>query len=78
MISLLALVQLIFSELGLDFEKYIHVDPNLFRPVDLDEIYGDNTKAKLELNWQYEMGNANLVSKLIADEIAYIEWEQKR
>lgn len=77
-ISLHELVKLIFNELELDFEKYIQVDPNLFRPVDLDEIYGDNTKAKKELNWEYEMSNANLVSKLISDEMAYIEWEQKR
>ncbi len=52
--------------------------PALFRPVDLEVIYGDNPKAKCVLNWDYNISNAELISRLIKDEYHYIEWEQSR
>jgi GDPmannose 4,6-dehydratase len=78
MISLKAFIQLIFAELNIDFDQYIFVDPSLFRPVDLMEIYGDNQKAKEELNWEYQLTSEDLVKKLIEEEIRFIEWEKRK
>lgn len=77
-ISLHDLIQLIFDQLDLEFEKHIRIDPKLFRPVDLLEIYGDNSKARVELNWQYQMDNSELIEQLILDETTFIEWEQRK
>jgi GDPmannose 4,6-dehydratase len=76
--SLTDLIALVMNNLGLDINKYIKVDPNLFRPVDLEEIYGDNTKAKSLLNWEYNMSNEQLIETLINDEYHFIEWESKQ
>jgi GDPmannose 4,6-dehydratase len=64
--------------LDLDVEKYIQVDPLLFRPVDLEEIYGDNTKAKSLLNWEYSISNEQLITTLINDEYHFIQWESRQ
>lgn len=76
--SLTDLISMVMKNLDLDIEKYIKVDPKLFRPVDLEEIYGDNTKAKKLLNWEYNMSNQQLIDTLITDEYHFIEWESKK
>lgn len=65
----------VFNNLGLDTAIYIKQDPSLLRPVDLEIIYGDNTKAKEELGWNYDISNKDLIKKLIAEEEKFIDWE---
>ena len=59
----------------LDKEKYIKIDKNLYRPVDLMKIYGDNSKAKNNLGWEYSLSNEELIDQLIIDEYNYIQWD---
>lgn len=73
--SLKDLVHTVFNSLGLEKEQYLSQDPSLLRPVDLDIIYGDNTKAKKELGWKYDIKNEELIAKLIEEEEKFIEWE---
>jgi GDPmannose 4,6-dehydratase len=61
--------------LQLDTAVYLKQDPALLRPVDLEIIYGDNTKAKTELGWNYNITNNELIQKLIVEEEKFIEWE---
>jgi GDPmannose 4,6-dehydratase len=75
--SLNDLINKVMLQLQLDPEQHITVDQNLFRPVDLEEIYGDNAKAKIKLEWNYHLTNDQLVNQLIEDEYVYIAWEQK-
>ena len=35
-----------FSSLDLDYQEYVLVDPKFFRPVDVNVLYGDATKAR--------------------------------
>ena len=76
-VELKVIVQEIFTQLELPFEKYISVDNSLFRPVDLKIIYGDNTKSKMLLKWDYQMSYQLLIEKLISDEFKYIAWENE-
>lgn len=76
--SLDDLINFVMQNLGLDRNKYVQIDPQLFRPVDLEEIYGDNNKAKNILNWNYNLSNENLINTLIEDEYEFIEWELKQ
>src|SRR5512135_916684 len=41
-----------FSYAGLDWEKYVVVDPRFFRPAEVDLLLGDPTKAKTKLGWK--------------------------
>jgi len=74
--SLKDLVSYVFKYLDLDFEKLVKIDDSLFRPTDLDVIFGDNQKAKTLLGWEYNMSNEKLIEKLIEEETKFIEWQE--
>ena len=38
-------------------------------------VYGDNTKAKKNLGWDYNMDTNQLIDQLVIDETQFIEWE---
>ena len=75
--SLEKFVKIVFEKLNLDVEKYLKIDKNLYRPIDIQINYGDNSEAKNELKWNYNMGFKQLIDKLIEDEIEYFKWEEK-
>jgi GDPmannose 4,6-dehydratase len=43
-------------------------DPSLFRPTDIEDMYGDNTKAKSALNWEYNKSFFDVLDILIEEE----------
>ena len=44
--------QVAFDHLGLDWEKYVVVDPKFYRPAEVDLLVGDPSKAKRVLGWE--------------------------
>jgi GDPmannose 4,6-dehydratase len=74
-LSLKDLVDEVFNNLGLDKKLCLKQDPSLLRPVDLEIIFGDNTKAKEQLGWDYNISNKELIKKLIVEEEKFIDWE---
>lgn len=67
-----------FRSLNLDCEKFITTNQNLLRPVDLEIIYGNPSKAKKVLGWNYKMSFEELISKLIEDEYKFLNWKSKK
>jgi len=45
-------VEVAFDEVGLDWEKYVHIDDAFKRPAEVDLLAGDASKAKRELGWE--------------------------
>ena len=43
-----------FSHVGLDWEKYVAVDPRYFRPSEVDYLLGDPSKARRDLGWELQ------------------------
>ncbi|WP_297277096.1 GDP-mannose 4,6-dehydratase [uncultured Brachyspira sp.] len=41
-----------FGLVGLDWKKYVEIDPRYYRPAEVDILLGDPTKAKEKLGWQ--------------------------
>jgi len=66
-----------FEKLNLNVDKFVKIDESLYRPNDLEINYGDNSKAKNKLNWNYYMNFDQLICKLVDDEIEFIKWELK-
>ena len=64
----------VFIKLGLDPAKYVKFDKALYRPVELETIFGNPNKAKRELEWNYSLSFDDLINKLIEDEMKYNEW----
>ncbi|MDB4926291.1 GDP-mannose 4,6-dehydratase [Mucilaginibacter sp.] len=56
-----------FDYLGIKKDRLIE-DPSLFRPTDIEDIYGDNTKAKSALKWEYDKSFFNVLDILIEEE----------
>jgi GDPmannose 4,6-dehydratase len=41
----------VFGHLGLDWQKYVQIDPRYFRPAEVDFLRGDASKARRALGW---------------------------
>jgi GDPmannose 4,6-dehydratase len=71
--SLKEFVELVFACLGLDWEEHVILDQGLYRPSDIDVIYGNPEKAKRKLGWDYGLGFEELIKVLVQDELRYQE-----
>ena len=59
-------VEAAFSQLGLDWEKYVKVDEKFLRPAEVELLKGNASRANKELNWRPRMTFKELV-RLMAD-----------
>lgn len=41
-----------FGLVGLDWNKYVEIDPKYYRPAEVDLLLGDSTKAREKLDWK--------------------------
>lgn len=41
-----------FGLVGLDWKKYVEIDPKYYRPAEVDLLLGDSTKAREKLGWE--------------------------
>lgn len=76
--SLKEFVNNVFERLELDTKKYVKIDKNLCRLIDIQKNYGDNSEAKNKLKWNYNINLKQLIDKLVEDEIQYIKWEASK
>lgn len=65
-------VELAFSMVGLEWEKYIVVDPDLFRPAEVHELRGNAAKAKKILGWQPTVAFEELVKIMVEHDLKMI------
>lgn len=61
------LVHYIFKKLDLDRSKIV-IDPDLYRPVDIFDTYGDNRDARNVLGWIYDMPFESVLDILLDEE----------
>ncbi len=54
-----------FARLDLDYERYVKVDPALFRPVDINAFWGDPTRAHAVLGWEPKVSFRGLVEMMV-------------
>ena len=54
-----------FSHLGLDYQKYVAIDPKFFRPAEKIPLVGDPTRAKERLGWQPGTDFTDLVKMMV-------------
>ena len=68
--SLKRFVDLVFSEVGLNWKEHVETDVELLRPSDIEHSVGHPEKAKVLLNWVAEHDFGTIISRLVADERA--------
>tara|TARA_Y100001960_G_scaffold332157_1_gene431659 strand:- start:96 stop:1139 length:1044 start_codon:yes stop_codon:yes gene_type:complete len=60
------------NEEGIDSESggiVVKIDPRYYRPTEVDDLLGDPTKAKKELNWQHTITFKDMVSEMVQEDI---------
>ena len=57
--------ELAFLHVGLDWTKYVDIDPRYFRPAEVDVLQGDATKAGTKLGWRPKTGFEELVKLMV-------------
>ncbi len=58
-------LELAFDRVELDWKKFVEIDPKYFRPVEVEFLLGDPTKAKRELGWQANTDLKKLVMLMV-------------
>jgi GDPmannose 4,6-dehydratase len=64
--SIREFLDIAFEHAGLDWKKYVEIDPRYYRPAEVDLLIGDYSKAKKQLGWEPRTRFVDLV-KLMVD-----------
>ncbi len=67
------LVEAAFGHVGLDWNKYVGVDPRFIRPAEVDLLIGDPSKAKKELGWEPAVDFKQLVAMMVDADLARLK-----
>ena len=59
------LVELAFSHVDLDWQKYVTTDQQFIRPAEVDLLIGDPSKARTQLGWTPSVDFAGLVRMMV-------------
>src|ERR1041385_5794837 len=63
--SVRELCELAFSHVGLDWQKYVTVDPRFVRPAEVDTLQADPSQARRELEWAPRTSFPELVRMMV-------------
>jgi len=62
-------VEAAFGHAGLDWKKYVVIDPKFIRPAEVDLLVGDASKAKKRLGWRQKVSFHELVKMMVDEDI---------
>jgi GDPmannose 4,6-dehydratase len=65
------IIYFVFDYLKIKKDRLIE-DPKLFRPTDIEDMYGNNTKAKISLKWEYDKSFFDVLEILIEEEKKFL------
>ena len=69
------------EEEGVDAESgkvLVCIDPQYFRPTEVEQLLGDPTKARTKLGWQHRVGFTDLVNEMVDEDLEMVRNEEAR
>lgn len=54
-----------FAHVGLDYRDHVVVEPELFRPAEVETLLGDASKARQQLGWTSQVPFTDLVTEMV-------------
>jgi GDPmannose 4,6-dehydratase len=72
--SVRELVKRAFEVVNLDWTQYTKVDERFFRPLDVNYLRGDYTKAKQKLGWEPKVRFDELVEIMVKEDLSH--WQR--
>jgi GDPmannose 4,6-dehydratase len=64
-----------FSHAGLDMEKHVVIDPQFYRPAEVDILLGDASKARATLGWEPQVALEELMREMVDADIERVKRE---
>lgn len=61
--------ELAFNTVGLDYKKYVYIDPEFYRPAEVDYLRGNSSLAAKELDWTPKILFTELVKEMVHSDI---------
>lgn len=58
-----------FAQLGLDWNKYVEIDPKYFRPSEVDHLLGDAARTREKLGWKPKVSFKQLVKMMVDNDL---------
>jgi GDPmannose 4,6-dehydratase len=58
-----------FAEANLDYRDYVRVDPQFYRPAEVDLLIGDASKARTVLGWEPQIAFQDLVREMVQTDL---------
>ena len=65
-----------FGHAGLDWQRYVEIDPRYFRPTEVDYLLGDSSKAQKALGWKPKVSFQELVRMMVDHDSELARQEQ--
>ena len=62
--------RLAFEHVGLDWERFVEIDPRYLRPTEVHELRADPSRAKRELGWTPKVTFPELVMGMVDHDLA--------
>ncbi|HIC93312.1 MAG TPA: GDP-mannose 4,6-dehydratase [Anaerolineae bacterium] len=75
--SVRELCEVAFGYLGLDWRKYVVVDPKLLRPADVDLLVADASKARRVLGWEPTVTFEELIKMMVDADLEQLKQEAR-
>jgi GDPmannose 4,6-dehydratase len=75
--SVQELLDAAFSAVGLDWKKYVEIDPKLVRPAEVDYLCGDSSKARKVLGWKPEVDFHQLIKMMVESDLTCLRHLQR-
>jgi len=66
-----------FEHVGLRMDDHVVVDPDCFRPAEVDSLRGNSAKARLKLGWAPETSLTTLIRMMVDADIRRIQGRQQ-
>jgi len=66
-----------FEHVGLDYEKYVVIDPKFYRPAEVDLLLGDPKKAEAKLSWKAKTSLEELIHMMVDADMKRVSDELK-
>jgi GDPmannose 4,6-dehydratase len=65
-------LELAFSSVNLDYNNYVNINADLFRPAEVDYLLGDSSKAQNVLGWKREYTFKDLVKDMVSWDTTHV------
>ena len=61
-------LQIAFGLINLDYNNYVIIDPMFYRPLDVNLLHSDPSKAKRVLNWDRTISFNGLIEEMVQND----------